>query len=102
MPIYEYRCDSCEATIEKRQKFSEPPLTTCEICGGRLQRLISAPGLQFKGSGWYITDYARGGGGDKNGSKKAESSKGDSAGKTESTKREPKTAKPAATVSKSD
>jgi len=63
MPIYEYRCENCETVIEKRQKFSDPPLTTCEACGGPLQRLISAPGLQFKGTGWYVTDYARGGNG---------------------------------------
>lgn len=59
MPIYEYRCTSCSEVTEIRQKFSDPPLTECEKCGGRLDRLISAPGLQFKGSGWYITDYAR-------------------------------------------
>jgi putative FmdB family regulatory protein len=58
MPIYEYRCDTCEAVIEKRQKFSEALLTECETCGGVLQKLISAPGLQFKGTGWYVTDYA--------------------------------------------
>ncbi len=60
MPIYEYRCESCDTIIEKRQKFSDPPLTNCEKCGGPLERLISAPGLQFKGTGWYVTDYARG------------------------------------------
>ncbi len=59
MPLYEYRCQKCGATIEKIQKFSDAPLTKCEKCGGKLERLLSPPAIQFKGSGWYITDYAR-------------------------------------------
>ncbi|HEX5412704.1 MAG TPA: FmdB family zinc ribbon protein [Terriglobia bacterium] len=59
MPLYEYRCEKCGARIEKIQKFSDPPLATCEKCGGDLTRLLSAPAIQFKGSGWYVTDYAR-------------------------------------------
>lgn len=59
MPLYEYRCGKCGARIEKIQKFSDPPLTTCEKCGGELARLLSAPAIQFKGTGWYVTDYAR-------------------------------------------
>lgn len=61
MPIYEYRCEDCDQVVEVMQKFSDEPLTTCESCGGTLERLISPPGLHFKGSGWYITDYARAG-----------------------------------------
>ena len=61
MPIYEYKCNSCDAVIEVLQKFSDAPLTTCEKCGGALERLISPPGLHFKGTGWYVTDYARAG-----------------------------------------
>jgi len=61
MPLYEYRCSKCKDVFEVIQKFSDPPLTVHEGCGGPVERLISAPGLQFKGSGWYITDYARGG-----------------------------------------
>jgi putative FmdB family regulatory protein len=61
MPLYEYKCGSCDSVIEVIQKFSDAPLTTCQSCGGVLQRLVSAPALQFKGSGWYITDYARAG-----------------------------------------
>lgn len=61
MPIYEYRCRKCGQVVEVLQKFSDAPLTTCESCGGTLERLISPPGLHFKGSGWYITDYARAG-----------------------------------------
>lgn len=59
MPLYEYRCKKCGAHTEKIQKFSDPPLAACEKCGGRLERLISSPAIQFKGSGWYVTDYAR-------------------------------------------
>jgi len=62
MPIYEYQCEKCGDVFELRQKFSDEPLTTHEKCGGPVHRLISAPALQFKGSGWYITDYARAGG----------------------------------------
>ncbi|MBI4902339.1 MAG: zinc ribbon domain-containing protein [Acidobacteria bacterium] len=62
MPLYEYKCQSCGTVFEKMQKFSDAELTVHEDCGGALERLISAPGLHFKGSGWYITDYARSGG----------------------------------------
>jgi putative FmdB family regulatory protein len=60
MPLYEYRCENCGELFEVMQKFSDEPLKTHEKCGGAVQRLLSAPALQFKGSGWYITDYARG------------------------------------------
>lgn len=63
MPLYEYQCLKCGKVFEKMQKFSDAPLTEHEDCGGPVERLLSAPGLQFKGSGWYITDYARSGGG---------------------------------------
>ncbi len=59
MPLYEYRCEQCGSRVEKIQKFSDAPLTTCEKCGGALTRLLSAPAIQFKGTGWYVTDYAR-------------------------------------------
>lgn len=72
MPLYEYQCDQCHEVFEVMQKFSDTPLETHEGCGGKVRRLISAPALQFKGSGWYITDYARaganGGSNGKNGS----------------------------------
>lgn len=61
MPLYEYQCETCRKRTEKIQSFSAPPLTTCEHCGGHLERLISAPAIQFKGSGWYVTDYAKSG-----------------------------------------
>jgi putative FmdB family regulatory protein len=61
MPLYDYHCHRCGKTFEVRQKFSDPVLTEHESCGGELERLISAPALQFKGTGWYITDYAKNG-----------------------------------------
>ena len=85
MPIYEYQCNSCGKKFEKIEKFSDPPLTTHEECGGPVERLLSAPALQFKGTGWYVTDYARSNGGaasPKNGSESKTESKAES--KTES------------------
>ena len=58
MPIYEYECRKCKAHTEAFQKVSDKPLTKCLKCGGRLDKRISAPAIQFKGSGWYVTDYA--------------------------------------------
>ena len=59
MPLYEYECDTCGHRFEVIQKFSDAPLTTCPKCGGAVRKLLSSPAIQFKGSGWYITDYAR-------------------------------------------
>ncbi|MCX8068990.1 MAG: zinc ribbon domain-containing protein [Thermodesulfovibrionales bacterium] len=59
MPVYEYECKSCKKTYEIMQKFDDPPLNTCEICGGEVKKLISNTTFVLKGSGWYITDYAR-------------------------------------------
>ncbi len=61
MPLYDYRCHKCDETFEVLQKFSDEPLKIHEGCGGQLERLISPPALQFKGTGWYVTDYAKGG-----------------------------------------
>ena len=61
MPLYDYRCDHCGETFEVRQKFADPVLTVHEGCGGELERLISLSALQFKGTGWYVTDYGRNG-----------------------------------------
>ncbi len=58
MPIYEYRCTVCEHTFEVMQKFSDPPVKKCPECKGKVEKLLSAPGLLFKGTGWYVTDYA--------------------------------------------
>jgi putative FmdB family regulatory protein len=58
MPIYEYRCLGCGAHVEKMQKVSDEPLKRCEKCGGALEKQVSLSGFQFKGAGWYVTDYA--------------------------------------------
>lgn len=60
MPLYEYECDACHQRFERIQKFSDPPPDVCAKCGkGPVRRLVSSPAIQFKGSGWYVTDYAR-------------------------------------------
>ena len=71
MPLYEYKCAACGEVFEVMQKFSDQPLKVHPACGGPVERLVSAPALQFKGTGWYVTDYGR------NGSRK-ESAKEDS------------------------
>lgn len=73
MPIYEYKCLQCGVHIEKRQSVSDEPLTTCEKCHGKLEKQWSLSGFQFKGAGWYVTDYAG-----KKGSTVEKSSPGDS------------------------
>ena len=84
MPIYEYQCSSCAKITEVIQKFSDDPLTECEKCGGKLERLLSAPGLHFKGSGWYVNDYAKSGKAGPNGdSGKKETTETKIAAKTE-------------------
>lgn len=112
MPIYEYKCQSCGKVFERIQKFADSPLTTHDDCGGAVDRLVSAPAFHLKGSGWYVTDYAKGGSGgpikpaDANSSSSSESKGGDSKteAKTEAkseTKTESKTeSKPAASESK--
>ena len=59
MPLYEYECNDCEHRFERIQKFSDPLLSTCPVCSGAVRKLLSSPAIQFKGSGWYVTDYAR-------------------------------------------
>ena len=61
MPIYEFECRKCKSHVEVFQKMNDKPPTKCRKCGGRLERCMSAPAIQFKGSGWYVTDYAGGG-----------------------------------------
>jgi putative FmdB family regulatory protein len=78
MPLYDYRCHQCGETFEVRQKFADAVLTVHEGCGGGLERLISLPAIQFKGTGWYVTDYGR------NGKKPTASSNGKSETKSES------------------
>jgi putative FmdB family regulatory protein len=59
MPLYEYQCQKCKYRFEKIQKFADKPLKKCPECGGPVEQLLSAPAVQFKGSGWYVTDYAK-------------------------------------------
>lgn len=83
MPIYEYKCLNCGVSLEKMQKVSDEPLTVCENCGGRLEKQWSLSGFQFKGAGWYVTDYS-GNKADEKAEKKSEkSSSTESTTKTE-------------------
>jgi putative FmdB family regulatory protein len=59
MPLYEYQCDKCGHRFEVIQKYSDAPIEVCPKCGGPVMKLLSSPAIQFKGTGWYITDYAR-------------------------------------------
>ena len=112
MPLYEYECESCSHRFEVIQKFSDAPISVCPKCGGPVQKLLSSPAIQFKGSGFYLTDYGRGTGSKSESANtkagKAESgatsSGGDSAAKSGSTETKTSTsdtssAKPAASKS---
>jgi putative FmdB family regulatory protein len=88
MPLYEYECDACGHRFEKIQKFSDPLEDTCPKCGGPVHKLMSSPAIQFKGSGFYITDYPKGDKGSapkSDGGKKAAEEKGPSSSDTAST-----------------
>ena len=61
MPLYEYQCDACGARFERIQKFSDPPIEQCPKCNGHVHKLLSSPAIQIKGTGWYVTDYAKSG-----------------------------------------
>ena len=77
MPLYEYECKKCGHRFERIQKFSDAMVKKCPDCGGKVEQMISAPAVQFKGSGWYVTDYAK---------RSGPSSSSDSGGKSDSTK----------------
>jgi putative FmdB family regulatory protein len=81
MPLYEYQCEACDHRFEVIQKFSDAPLETCPKCAGAVRKLLSSPAFHFKGSGWYITDYARAG----KGGEAAEGGKGNSSGESKTT-----------------
>lgn len=100
MPIYEYHCDKCNTTIERIQQFSDPIQTVCDVCGGPVKKLMGKPALQFKGTGFYITDYAKKGMTDA-GASEASSASSEGSEKKASTESSPPTAAPAATASKS-
>jgi putative FmdB family regulatory protein len=88
MPIYEYECEACGNRFEQIQKFSDSPIEVCPKCGQRqVRKLLSSPAFQFKGSGWYVTDYARKGGEGSESSKSGEAgdAKTDAKGKAEKT-----------------
>jgi putative FmdB family regulatory protein len=92
MPLYEYECASCAHRFERIQKFSDPLVDVCPECGGAVRKLLSSPAIQFKGSGFYITDYARqgkgGGGADASASSKSDG--GDTGEKKEAKKEDKK------------
>jgi len=92
MPIYEYRCEKCDSHFEVIQKFSDKPLKFCSNCKGRLTKLISQTSFQLKGSGWYVTDYAKSGKApaksDESSKPAAESSAKDSTTKSETSTKE--------------
>lgn len=100
MPIYEYKCQQCGLHFEKRQSVSDAPLTTCEKCHGRLEKQWSLSGFQFKGAGWYVTDYSsrNGGSAEKTGTEKSSAGEstgtGDGASKSEAESKAPKVEKP--------
>ncbi|HMF94357.1 MAG TPA: zinc ribbon domain-containing protein [Vicinamibacterales bacterium] len=108
MPLYEYQCDECGHTFEKIQKFSDPLENACPKCGGPVRKLMSSPAIQFKGSGWYITDYAKkdtgaaksDGAGDSKTDRTDKTETADKSGSSESKTETPasKPAKPAATA----
>lgn len=111
MPLYEYQCSKCDKIFEVRQKFSDPPVTVHEGCGGSVERLLSAPAFQLKGTGWYATDYPKSGGEKKKGdtasngasdSKGGESKSGESQGGESKSGESKSESKPAASESKSE
>jgi len=104
VPLYEYQCQSCGHRFEKIQSFSAPEEKECPVCGGPVEKLLSAPAVQFRGSGWYVTDYAgKGGGGSKKAESgaKAESGSGDKAASS-SAESKPASPAPSASSSKSE
>jgi putative FmdB family regulatory protein len=84
MPLYEYECENCGDLFEVIQKFSDQPLTVHDKCGGKVHRILSAPALQFKGSGWYVNDYAKTGTSGASSTKKPDGGSGNSTSSTDS------------------
>jgi putative FmdB family regulatory protein len=75
MPLYEYQCEACGHRFEQIRKFSDPPLEVCPVCGGKVNKQISSPAFAFKGTGWYVTDYAKKDSGSKEKDKDSKDSK---------------------------
>src|SRR5256885_7060562 len=88
MPLYEYECKKCGHRFEKILKFSDKPMKKCPDCGGAVEQLISAPTVQFKGGGWYVTDYAK-----KGSSSSSKSADGEGGGVKDSAKDKDKDSK---------
>ena len=93
MPLYEYLCEKCGHRFEEIRKFSDKQLKKCPECGGVIEQVITAPAVQFKGSGWYVTDYAKKGSGSAASSSSASSSEGDSGSKDGKESKETKDSK---------
>ncbi|HXM63577.1 MAG TPA: FmdB family zinc ribbon protein [Terriglobales bacterium] len=88
MPLYEYECKKCGHRFEKIQKFSDRMVKKCPECGGVVEQMISAPAVQFKGSGWYVTDYANKSGSSASSDGGSKESKKDDKSKSESSSKE--------------
>jgi putative FmdB family regulatory protein len=102
MPLYEYECEACHRRFEVIRKFSDPELQECTLCGkGPVQRQMSSPAIQFKGSGWYITDYSKKGKSGSESTSSSSSSDSKSSSSSETTAKS-ETAAPAAKPSTSD
>jgi len=93
LPLYEYQCKKCHSLTERIQKFSDSPLTVCPHCGGDLEQLLSAPAIQFKGSGWYVSDYAKKAGGAASAKGNGSASSSSSESKAETSKSETSSSK---------
>ena len=103
MPLYEYKCEACGNRFEKIQKYSDPPADACPACGGKVEKLLSSPAIQFKGTGWYITDYAKKSSGSDASSKGDAGSTSDTSKKSDSSSSESSSAPaPAAASSTKD
>lgn len=102
MALYEYQCQQCGEIFELIQKFSDEPLTVHEKCGGKVERLVSAPALQFKGSGWYVNDYAKGSGTAKPAPNGGESKSSDSSKSSGSSTDSGRSSTPSSSESKSE
>ena len=101
MPLYEYECDVCAHRFEVIQKFSDPHVEVCPKCGGHVQKLLSSPAIQFKGSGFYLTDYGRSGSKGDSANAKAGKNEGGSTGNSDSKSSESKSSESKSSDSKS-
>jgi putative FmdB family regulatory protein len=104
MPLYEYECNDNGHRFERIQKFSDPPIAVCPTCGSAVRKLLSSPAIQFKGSGWYITDYAKKSGSVESSSSSSSSKSDSSDKKSDSSDKSSASsdAKPSSTPSKND